>query len=128
MKAIRGDGPSPSGALRLLRRQLDDPVDAFGGIVDRHLHHRMTLLDDEAGGLRRLFGHVERFSLAVDLESVVAGLFLGGLAGRRLRLLGLGFLHLDLGWRSPVVMSILGVLTAGLAMTGARGDAAALGS
>ena len=37
-------------------RQFDDLVHAFGGIVDRHLHDGMALLDDQAGGLGRVLG------------------------------------------------------------------------
>jgi len=57
----------------------------------------MALLDDEARGLRRLFGRVEPLGLAVDLEPVVADLLLRRLARRGLRLLRLGFFTLISG-------------------------------
>ena len=40
------------------RRQLDDLVDAVGGVVDRHLHDGVPLLDDQSGGFGSLLRHV----------------------------------------------------------------------
>ena len=80
---IRGSVPDRVALVPAIRRdcascapyfaQFDDPVHAFGGIVDRHLHDGMALLDDQARGLGRFLGHVERLGLPVDLKPVVAG-------------------------------------------------------
>src|SRR5882757_5078450 len=66
----------------------------------------MALLDDQSGGLGRVFRQIECLGLPVDLEPVVADLLLGLLIGRFLhRIVRFGFFDLDLGSRSHSVIS-----------------------